>query len=174
MLEVIKANQKLSSRVTQKDLIRELVKRNIALKDVASIEYKQRQQRKRMKEKDTRMIKPLMKWNLDDAMAEERAVREDYMKAKHELYKTVNNKSKLVKKLRQIQHKYIEGVYNNNKESNKNKIENLKASQNVKVVTQNGIDESGMMNGVKVDDKVVDDYEEKKANIWGDAVLSEK
>ena len=52
MLEVIEANQKLSSRVTQKDLIWELIKKNIALKDVASIEYKQRQQRKRIKEKD--------------------------------------------------------------------------------------------------------------------------
>ena len=74
-----------------------------------------------------------------DAIVEERAVRVEYKKAKHELYKTVNNKSKLAKRFRQIQHKYIEGVYKNNKESNKNKIENLKTNQNVKVVTQNAM-----------------------------------
>ena len=52
MLEVIKANQKLTMSVTQKDLLRELMRKGLALKDVISIEYKQRQQRRSIKEKD--------------------------------------------------------------------------------------------------------------------------
>ena len=69
-MEVIKANQKLTMSVTQKDLLRELIRKGLALKDVLSIEYKQRQQRRRIKGKDQRLINLLMRRKLDDALAE--------------------------------------------------------------------------------------------------------
>ena len=46
--------------------------KGLALKDVLSIEYKQRQQRRSLKEKDQILINLLMRKKLDDAIAEDK------------------------------------------------------------------------------------------------------
>ena len=85
MLEVIKENVKLVNRTTQTMLLRELVRKKIPLKDVTSIEIRQRWNGRG--KKDLRLIEFLMSKKLRSAQAEEKLKRSAYRKAKDRLYR---------------------------------------------------------------------------------------
>ena len=84
MLEVIKENVKLATRVKQTRLIRELVAKNIPFKDVISIERNQRWGN-RGKE-DAELIDILMAKKLKSAIKEELAQRRTYKSSKDLMY----------------------------------------------------------------------------------------
>ena len=84
MQEVIKENVKLVNRTTQTLLLVELTRKKIPLKDVRSIEIKQRWNRR--SRKDLSLIDFLMRKKLRSSKEEERRQRKEYWKAKCKLY----------------------------------------------------------------------------------------
>ena len=80
MLEVIKENVKLVNCTTQTWLLSELVKKKIPLKDVISIEVKQRWNKRG--KKDVKLIEFLMMKKLRSSRKEERIKRKEAIRAK--------------------------------------------------------------------------------------------
>ena len=130
MVEVTKAVQKLTTRVTQKGLIQKLIRMRLALEDVLSIEKKQREQRMMIKIKDQRMINLLMRRKLQDAIAEENKIRREYNNAKTEMYSYVDRRSKVAGKFRNMLNELVTKLFKNNIILNETKIDNLKLEQN--------------------------------------------
>ena len=90
MQEVIKENTKLTNRVTQEYLLQDLVKKELATKDVASIEKKQREQRRNDVKKDKKMIDFLMKRKLKDTTDAVKSKRKEYKATKSKLYEEIS------------------------------------------------------------------------------------
>ena len=180
MSKVIKENVKLVNRVTQTHLINELVKRKIPLKDVASIELKQRWNGKG--EKDMQMIMFLMKKKLKSAQAEEEQKRKEYKAAKDKLYRwsnathlptgwKMNRKSKMAENFRRLQNEIVGKVFKDDIERNKDKVKKLKEIFDNDNNTNNT---EGTMYGVKVGDMDLDDAEVKPANVWGKTEVTDE
>jgi hypothetical protein len=80
MLEVIKDNVKLVNRTTQTGLLSELVKKKIPLKDVTSIEVKQRWNKRG--KKDIKLIEFLMMKKLRSSWKEDTTKRKELIRTK--------------------------------------------------------------------------------------------
>ena len=173
MLEVIKENVKLVNRTTQTKLLRELLKRRIPLKDVSSIEMKQRWNGRG--KKDLQMIQFLMGRKLRSALREERIQRRKYFQAKTRLYCSgegkINSKSRIASEFRIVQNAEVRKLYEDNMDRNKKKVKHL---EEIKDREENNAVRVGTLFGVKVGDDELSDYEVKPANVWGKAEIGEE
>ena len=165
-------------RVTQKGLIQKLIRMNLDLEDVLSIEQKQREQRMMIKIKDQRMINHLMRRKLQDAIAVENKMRSEYRNNKTEMYDFIDRRSNVAKKFRKLQSEIIFKLFDNNIKNNDKKIKNLKLVQNLPSTDSSevgtNVEKESEMFGVKVNDKDLEDFVQKPANVWGGAELTEK
>ena len=179
MLEVIKENVKLANRTTQTILLKELIIKKIPLKDVTSIEVKQRWNGKG--KKDVKLIEFLMKKKLRSSQKEEKAKRREARTAKSKLYGwsnetnvpqgwRVNRNSKMAKQFRILHRNVVCKVFKDNLERNKKKIKYLKGVRD----NNNNTEDIGTIYGVNVGDDMLDDPEEKPANVWGNTAVTDE
>ena len=131
MTEVLKENMKLVKRVTQTMLLKELTRRRIPLKDVSSIEVKQRWQGRG--KKDWALIEFLMKKKRKSAILEEKAKRREYQLAKSKLYEgarfRVNRRSRIAAEFRKVQKQVVSKLFQDNVKQNRDKIKALKEAK---------------------------------------------
>ena len=171
MTEVLKENMKLVKRVTQTMLLKELTRRRIPLKDVSSIEVKQRWQGRG--KKDWALIDFLMKKKRKSAILEEKAKRRQYQLAKRKLYEgaqlRVNRRSRIAAEFRKVQKQVVSKSFQDNVKQNKDKIKALKEAKDR---DETNAEEVTKLFGVKVGDNELDDHQSKPANVWGGTDIS--
>ena len=172
MQEVMKESVKLVNRTTQTLLLKELVRRKIPLKDVSSIEMKQRWNGRG--KKDVQMIDFLMRRKLRSAVQEEKKQRRRYYEAKDRLFKEgrkLNRQSKVAYEFRKVQKSEVEEAYEDNLDKNRKKVKHLKE---IKDREENNAERVATLFGVKVGDNELGEYEEKAANVWGKAEIGDE
>ena len=172
MQEVIKENMKLVNRRTQTMLLKELIRKKIPLKDVSSVELKQRWNGRGRK--DSMMIEFLMRRKLRSALNEERKQRRRYLEAKGRLFGgegKVNSRSKVASKFRFLQNCEVTKLYTGNLDRNRKKVTHLK---DVNDRDGNNAENVGNMFGVKVGNEELSEYEDKPANVWGKAEVGDE
>ena len=172
MQEVIKENVKLTNRMTQMMLLKELVRRRVPTKDVISIERNQRWNGRGPK--DIQMIDFLMKRKMRSAMQELKKQKRKYHEEKDKLYKgrgRLNRHSKIASDFRKVQRVEVERLFKDNLERNREKIEKLREIKNREA---SNAEKVNTLFGVKVGDNELDAYKEKPANIWGNAEVGEE
>ena len=173
MQAVLKENLKLVNRVTQSMLLTELTRRRIPLKDVRSIEIKQRWQGR--DKKDKALIDFLMKRKKKSAIHEEKVQRRQYWKAKKELYEgagaglRLSRRSRMAVDFRKVQKQVISKSFQENVKENRKKIKALKEANDCE---ENNADGVAKVFGVKVGDQELDEHKEKPANVWGGSRIS--
>ena len=179
MQEVIRENVKLVNRTTQTILLKELVKKKIPLKDVSSIEEKQRWNgRGKM---DLKLIEFLMRKKLRSSRHEENVKRKEFIAAKRKLYGwgdgthlpqgwRLNRKSKIASRFRNLQRMVVSKVFVDNIKKNKRKVKYLKEVRD----NNNNINDVSTVHGVKVGDNMLEDQEYKPANVWGNINVTEE
>ena len=173
MQAVLKENLKLVNRVTQSMLLTELTRRRIPLKDVRSIEIKQRWQGR--DKKDKALIDFLMKRKKKSAIHEEKVQRRQYWKAKKELYEgagaglRLSRRSRMAVDFRKVQKQVISKSFQENVKENRKKIKALKEANDCEDDNADGV---AKVFGVKVGDQELDEHKEKPANVWGGSRIS--
>ena len=171
MTEVLKENMKLVNRVTQTMLLKELTRKKIPLKDVKSIEVKQRWNGRG--KKDRALIAFLMKKKRRSAIQEEKIKRRQYMIAKKELYEgavvRLNRRSRMAVEFRRLQKEVISKSFEENVKENRKKIKSLKEANDRE---ENNAENVSTIFGVKVGDKELEEHKKKPANVWGGAEIT--
>ena len=172
MTEVLKENMKLVNRVTQTMLLKELTRKKIPLKDVKSIEVKQRWNGRG--KKDRTLIEFLMKKKRMSAMQEEKIKRRQYLIVKKELYEgaevRLNRRSRMAVEFRRLQKEVISKSFEENVKQNRKKIKSLKEAND----REENAERVSTVFGVKVGDQELEEHKEKPANIWGGTEVSKE
>ena len=186
MSEVIKENVKLVNRTTQTMLLSKLLRKKIPLKDVRSIELRQRWSRQ--SKKDLGLIEFLMRKKFRSSQKEEWSQRNRYWKAKNILYGQdgwrdddtlpagwrtwkVNRKSGLARQFRSLQREIVSKVFKENVERNERKVKKLKK---IKDRDDRKTEKGDTISGVKVGDGVLEESQEKPSSVWGGTVVSDE
>ena len=101
-----------------------------------------------------------------------------YKTTKTKMYDFIDRRSNVAKKFRKLQKEIIFKLFDNNIKNNDKKIKNLKMVKNLPSTDSSevgtNIEKESEMFGVKVNDKDLEDFEQKPANFWGGAELTEK
>ena len=83
----------------------------------------------------------------------------------------IDRRSNVAKKFRKLQKKIIFKLFDINIKNNDKKIKNLKLVQNLPSTDSSevgtNVEKESEMFGVKVNDKDLEDFEQKPANVWG-------